>query len=114
MRCCHALRAERLTGGAWIQSPIESLAKKAVRRERLKRDFGFAAAQELRDQAAGPRRADQADMAVAERIDNILRGPRITDAGTAVGHAWPVPEPDLDARCRNRLREFWKHAEQML
>jgi hypothetical protein len=38
----------------------------------------------------------------------------MTNAGPAIGHAWPVPEPGPDARRGNRLRQFRKRAEQML
>src|SRR5262245_53283316 len=82
--------------------------------ERRERNLGLLAAQELRDEAAGTGRADQADMAVAEGIDDVVRSAGMADAGQPIRHARPMPEPGLDARGRNVLRELREHAEEVV
>ncbi len=51
---------------------------------------------------------------MAESIDHITRGPRIAQARAAVRHARPVAEPHTDPLGRQILRQFRKHADQMI
>ncbi|MEY9358827.1 hypothetical protein ABH994_001548 [Bradyrhizobium yuanmingense] len=88
--------------------------RKTIGRERREWNLRRLAAHELGDQTAGAGRADQADMAVAESIDDVARGARIADAGTSVRHARAMAEPGLDARGRNVLRQFREHADEVV
>src|SRR4029079_4150822 len=101
-------------GGRAGRSGHGATSEEAGGRKWRERNLGLLAAQELGDETAGPGGADQADMAVAESIDDVARDARVTDAGTSVRHAGPMTEPGLDARGRNVLRQLCEHAEEVI
>src|SRR5439155_11114857 len=113
-RAVDGLAATGDTGGRVGWSDHGAISEETVGCERQKRNLRRLAAQELGDQTTGAGRADQADMAVAEGIDDVARGPRVTDAGTSVRHARPMAKPGLDTRGRNVLRQFREHAEEVV
>src|SRR5262245_26146473 len=89
-------------------------SEKALGVERPNRDFGLAPPDELGNEAAGAGGADQADMAVAESVDNIAADARIANAGSPVWHARTVTEPDMDLVLRRIFGKLGKHAGQII
>src|SRR5512143_406372 len=91
-----------------LQSLAANQSQEASGCKWRKRNLRRLAADELRHQTPGARRADQPDMAVAEGVDDVARGAGIADAGAAVRHARAMAHPHLDAGGRNVLRQFRK------